>query len=95
MFVYLGSSWSTVTYSPVTVLVAFSMLLSPALCYSLSLQDKFLHNNCLAALANMSASIRNIHPFAAQRLFGYAVFESSSLWVRCLVKELVFVCSHC
>ena len=31
-------------------------------------QDKYLHTNCLAALANMSAEFRQLHPFVCQRL---------------------------
>eukprot|EP00117_Sycon_ciliatum_P007270 scpid20661/ scgid10450/ Dymeclin len=40
------------------------------------IRDKFLHNNCLAALANMSASFRDLNAFAAQRLLG--LFEALS-----------------
>lgn len=32
------------------------------------LQDKYLHTNCLAALANMSAQFRCLHQYAAQRI---------------------------
>ncbi|XP_042718254.1 dymeclin [Lagopus leucura] len=31
-------------------------------------RDKYLHNNCLAALANMSAQFRSLHQYAAQRI---------------------------
>ncbi|KAF0302011.1 Dymeclin [Amphibalanus amphitrite] len=31
-------------------------------------RDKYLHTNCLAALANMSAEFRQLHPFVCQRL---------------------------
>ncbi len=31
-------------------------------------QDKYLHTNCLAALANMSAQFRCLHQYAAQRI---------------------------
>lgn len=31
-------------------------------------QDKYLHTNCLAALANMSAQFRSLHQYAAQRI---------------------------
>lgn len=31
-------------------------------------QDKYLHTNCLAALANMSAQFRRLHQYAAQRI---------------------------
>lgn len=32
------------------------------------MRDKYLHTNCLAALANMSAQFSNLHPFVAQKL---------------------------
>ncbi|KAK3095350.1 hypothetical protein FSP39_013559 [Pinctada imbricata] len=32
------------------------------------MRDKYLHTNCLAALANMSAQFTNLHPYVAQRL---------------------------
>ncbi|ELU06913.1 hypothetical protein CAPTEDRAFT_6632 [Capitella teleta] len=32
------------------------------------MRDKYLHTNCLAALANMSAQFRDLHPYVAQRL---------------------------
>jgi len=32
------------------------------------MRDKYLHTNCLAALANMSAYFRNLHPYVSQRL---------------------------
>uniref|UniRef100_A0A8C8SSB5 Dymeclin n=1 Tax=Pelusios castaneus TaxID=367368 RepID=A0A8C8SSB5_9SAUR len=31
-------------------------------------RDKYLHTNCLAALANMSAEFRSLHQYAAQRI---------------------------
>ncbi|XP_051961999.1 LOW QUALITY PROTEIN: dymeclin-like [Xyrauchen texanus] len=31
-------------------------------------RDKYLHTNCLAALANMSSQFRNLHQYAAQRI---------------------------
>ncbi|XP_027724757.1 dymeclin isoform X1 [Vombatus ursinus] len=31
-------------------------------------RDKYLHTNCLAALANMSAQFRSLHQYAAQRI---------------------------
>lgn len=33
-----------------------------------SLKDKYLHTNCLAALANMSSKFNNLHPYVCQRL---------------------------
>ncbi|CAD5111996.1 DgyrCDS1248 [Dimorphilus gyrociliatus] len=32
------------------------------------MRDKYLHTNCLAALANMSSQTRRLHPYASQRL---------------------------
>ncbi|XP_043232636.1 dymeclin-like [Amphibalanus amphitrite] len=32
------------------------------------MRDKYLHTNCLAALANMSAEFRQLHPYVCQRL---------------------------
>jgi hypothetical protein len=31
-------------------------------------KDKYLHTNCLAALANMSSKFLNLHPYVCQRL---------------------------
>ena len=31
-------------------------------------QDKYLHTNCLAALANMSSQFTDLHPYVAQRI---------------------------
>lgn len=45
----------------------FMPVLSACLCVRL-LQDKYLHTNCLAALANMSAQFRCLHQYAAQRI---------------------------
>lgn len=33
------------------------------------MRDRYLHTNCLAALANMSAYFRNLHSYACQRIF--------------------------
>lgn len=40
----------------------------------LKMRDKYLHTNCLAALANMSAQFRALHPYVAQRLI--SLFET-------------------
>jgi hypothetical protein len=40
----------------------------------LKMRDKYLHTNCLAALANMSSKFRSLHPYVAQRLI--SVFET-------------------
>ncbi|KAL1497518.1 hypothetical protein ABEB36_008463 [Hypothenemus hampei] len=34
----------------------------------LKMRDKYLHTNCLAALANMSSQFRDLHPYVSQRL---------------------------
>ncbi|XP_053621299.1 dymeclin [Plodia interpunctella] len=39
-------------------------------------RDKYLHTNCLAAIANMSCEFRNLHPYVAQRLV--SLFETLS-----------------
>lgn len=39
-------------------------------------QDKYLHTNCLAALANMSSQFRSLHPYVCQRLV--SLFEKLS-----------------
>jgi len=40
----------------------------------LKMRDKYLHTNCLAALANMSSKFRTLHPYVSQRLI--SVFET-------------------
>lgn len=40
----------------------------------LKTRDKYLHTNCLAALANMSGQFRALHPYVAQRLV--SLFET-------------------
>lgn len=40
----------------------------------LKMRDKYLHTNCLAALANMSSQFRFLHPYVAQRLI--SLFET-------------------
>ncbi len=42
-------------------------------------QDKYLHTNCLAALANMSAQFRNLHPYVTQRIVRYCSISCSKL----------------
>ncbi|XP_046665621.1 dymeclin [Homalodisca vitripennis] len=36
----------------------------------LKMRDKYLHTNCLAALANMSSQFYQLHPYVCQRLIG-------------------------
>nr|XP_012147296.1 PREDICTED: dymeclin isoform X2 [Megachile rotundata] len=38
------------------------------------MRDKYLHTNCLAALANMSAQFTSLHPYVSQRLL--SLFET-------------------
>merc|ERR1711976_515060 len=40
----------------------------------LKMRDKYLHTNCLAALANMSSQFRNLHPYVSQRIV--SMFEA-------------------
>lgn len=40
----------------------------------LKMRDKYLHTNCLAALANMSGQFRALHPYVSQRLI--SLFET-------------------
>ncbi|KAF5305088.1 hypothetical protein FQA39_LY09350 [Lamprigera yunnana] len=40
----------------------------------LKMRDKYLHTNCLAALANMSGHFRDLHPYVSQRLV--SLFET-------------------
>lgn len=40
----------------------------------MKMRDKYLHTNCLAALANMSGHFRHLHPYVSQRLV--SLFET-------------------
>ncbi|XP_058807013.1 dymeclin [Phymastichus coffea] len=40
----------------------------------LKMRDRYLHTNCLAALANMSSQFRALHPYVSQRLI--SLFET-------------------
>ena len=40
----------------------------------LKMRDKYLHTNCLAALANMSGQFKGLHPYVAQRIV--SLFET-------------------
>ncbi|XP_051895170.1 dymeclin isoform X1 [Pristis pectinata] len=55
-------------------------------------RDKYLHTNCLAALANMSAQFRSLHQYAAQRIISY----TCRLLRRYLYAfdKIHFPCSH-
>ncbi|KAF6087886.1 dymeclin [Phyllostomus discolor] len=56
-------------------------------------RDKYLHTNCLAALANMSAQFRALHQYAAQRIISYTC-RHLRRYVHVLDK-LCFPHSHC
>ncbi|XP_073069141.1 dymeclin isoform X4 [Manis javanica] len=56
-------------------------------------RDKYLHTNCLAALANMSAQFRSLHQYAAQRIISYTC-RHLRRYVYVLDK-LCFPHSHC
>ncbi|XP_069075284.1 dymeclin isoform X2 [Pleurodeles waltl] len=56
-------------------------------------RDKYLHTNCLAALANMSAQFRSLHQYAAQRIISYSCRHLRRyLYV---LDKLYFPHSHC
>ncbi|XP_072272829.1 dymeclin isoform X1 [Pyxicephalus adspersus] len=56
-------------------------------------RDKYLHTNCLAALANMSAQFRSLHQYAAQRIISSACRHLRRyLYV---LDKLYFPHSHC
>lgn len=57
----------------------------------LRMRDRYLHTNCLAALANMSAEFRNLHPYVTQRLV--SLFESLAKKHARLVQQLAQVSS--
>jgi hypothetical protein len=40
----------------------------------LKMRDKYLHTNCLAALANMSGKFKDLHPYVSQRIV--SMFET-------------------
>lgn len=50
------------------------------------MRDKYLHTNCLAALANMSAEFRDLHPYVSQRLV--SLFETIAKKYQRLVQTL-------
>ncbi|XP_076268126.1 dymeclin isoform X2 [Rhynchophorus ferrugineus] len=52
----------------------------------LKMRDKYLHTNCLAALANMSSQFRDLHPYVSQRLV--SLFETIAKKYQKLTKRL-------
>ncbi|CAG9761840.1 unnamed protein product [Ceutorhynchus assimilis] len=54
----------------------------------LKMRDKYLHTNCLAALANMSSQFRDLHPYVSQRLV--SLFETIAKKYQKVSKTLDF-----
>lgn len=52
----------------------------------LKMRDKYLHTNCLAALANMSAQFRELHPYVSQRLV--SLFETLAKKYQKLMQRM-------
>ncbi|KAK5648996.1 hypothetical protein RI129_003888 [Pyrocoelia pectoralis] len=52
----------------------------------LKMRDKYLHTNCLAALANMSGQFRDLHPYVSQRLV--SLFETLARRYRKISQQL-------
>ncbi|KAK9873979.1 hypothetical protein WA026_002330 [Henosepilachna vigintioctopunctata] len=52
----------------------------------LKMRDKYLHTNCLAALANMSSEFRDLHPYVSQRLV--SLFETLARKYQRLAKTI-------
>ncbi|KAJ0170188.1 hypothetical protein K1T71_014116 [Dendrolimus kikuchii] len=78
---YTERSISEISLGGLTVLVIVR-----ALQYNMArVRDKYLHTNCLAAIANMSCEFRNLHPYVAQRLI--SLFET-------LTKRRARLCSQ-
>lgn len=62
-------------------------------------QDKYLHTNCLAALANMSAQFRCLHQYAAQRIIRWGEKTQLPLsrcyWFYCNKFQVFFFLTRC
>lgn len=62
-------------------------------------QDKYLHTNCLAALANMSAQFRCLHQYAAQRIIRWGEKTQLPLsrcyWFYCNKFQGFFFLTRC
>lgn len=52
----------------------------------LKMRDKYLHTNCLAALANMSSQFRELHPYVSQRLI--SLYETLAKKYHKLVQQM-------
>lgn len=56
--------------------------------YNMSkMRDKYLHTNCLAALANMSGQFHDLHPYVSQRLM--SLFETLAKKYQKLSQKLL------
>lgn len=54
----------------------------------LKMRDKYLHTNCLAALANMSGQFRSLHPYVSQRLVSlFETLAKKHIRLAALVKH--------
>lgn len=56
------------------------------------LQDRYLHTNCLATLANMSPYFKNLAPVVCQKLIGLLEVKSRSYY-RHVIFEDIYFCS--
>ncbi|XP_075234716.1 dymeclin isoform X1 [Lycorma delicatula] len=67
-----GVSWYTERVIPEISLGGLMILITArTVQYNLlKMRDKYLHTNCLAALANMSSQFSDLHPYVCQRLIG-------------------------
>uniref|UniRef100_A0A8B9HT93 Dymeclin n=1 Tax=Astyanax mexicanus TaxID=7994 RepID=A0A8B9HT93_ASTMX len=52
-------------------------------------RDKYLHTNCLAALANMSAQFRCLHQYAAQRIISVLSYHQKVLESQNVIEEVI------
>lgn len=56
----------------------------------LKMRDKYLHTNCLAALANMSGQFRSLHPYVAQRLVSlFEILAKKHVRLDADMKQLI------
>lgn len=54
----------------------------------LKMRDKYLHTNCLAALANMSSQFRELHPYVSQRLI--SLYETLAKKYHKVIERMKF-----
>ncbi|XP_034242457.1 dymeclin isoform X2 [Thrips palmi] len=71
-----GASWYTErAVSEISLGGLLILVIIRSIQYNISkMRDKYLHSNCLAALANMSGQFRCLHPYVSQRLV--SLFET-------------------